>query len=68
MIVDMRFGIVEGEPGIFPDPITRLLRWLARPFRDRTTKDSGTPSTPDLGPVEGAPEDDTSPGSGPTPP
>ncbi len=29
----VRFGIVEGEPGIFPDPIARLLRLLGRPFR-----------------------------------
>jgi hypothetical protein len=26
----VRFGIVEGEPGIFPDPVARLLRWRAR--------------------------------------
>lgn len=23
-------GIVEGEPGIFPDPIARVFVWLAR--------------------------------------
>jgi hypothetical protein len=26
----VRFGIVEGEPGIFPDPVARLLRLRAR--------------------------------------
>lgn len=32
----VRFGIVDGEPGIFPDPIARLLRLFGRPFsRDR---------------------------------
>lgn len=36
----MRFGIVDGEPGIFPDPIARLLRLLGRPFkRDRQKQD-----------------------------
>jgi len=32
----MRFGIVEGEPGIFPDPIARLMRAVARLFGHRT--------------------------------
>lgn len=27
---DVRFGIVEGEPGIFPDPIARFLRRIFR--------------------------------------
>ncbi|MGI8777731.1 MAG: hypothetical protein ACR2LJ_10210 [Acidimicrobiales bacterium] len=31
----MRFGIVEGEPGTFPDPIARLLRAVARLFGHR---------------------------------
>lgn len=31
----VRFGIVDGEPGIFPDPIARLLRLFGRPFRAR---------------------------------
>jgi hypothetical protein len=29
----MRNNIVEGEPGIFPDPIARLLVWIGRLFR-----------------------------------
>jgi hypothetical protein len=33
----MRLGIVEGEPGIFPDPIARFLR---RIFRIRTEGDA----------------------------
>jgi hypothetical protein len=26
----MKFGVVEGEPGIFPDPIARVLRAIGR--------------------------------------
>jgi hypothetical protein len=26
----VRNNIVEGEPGIFPDPIARLLVWIGR--------------------------------------
>jgi hypothetical protein len=26
----MKSGVVEGEPGIFPDPIARLLRAIGR--------------------------------------
>ena len=36
---DVRFGIVEGEPGIFPDPIARLLRLLGRAFSPERQKD-----------------------------
>jgi hypothetical protein len=28
----MRHGIVEGEPGIFPEPIARLFRAIGRLF------------------------------------
>jgi hypothetical protein len=31
----MRVGIVEGEPGIFPDPIARVLRGFGRLFGRR---------------------------------
>lgn len=31
----MRYAIVEGEPGIFPDPVARLLRRLGRLARRR---------------------------------
>jgi hypothetical protein len=32
----MRNNIVEGEPGIFPDPIARLLVWIGRMARRLT--------------------------------
>ncbi len=48
----MRFGIVEGEPGIFPDPIARLLRLLGRPFkRDRQEEN---PAQQEEGPGTGS--------------
>jgi hypothetical protein len=31
----MRYGIVEGEPGIFPDPIARLFRAIGGLFGGR---------------------------------
>jgi hypothetical protein len=31
----MRHNIVEGEPGIFPDPIARFLRWVFGPLSRR---------------------------------
>jgi hypothetical protein len=34
----MRNNIVEGEPGIFPDPIARLLVWIGRQARRLTGK------------------------------
>ena len=39
----MRNGIVEGEPGIFPDPIARFFRWLGRLGRRR---DESPPAPP----------------------
>jgi hypothetical protein len=41
----MRHNIVEGEPGIFPDPIARFFRWVFGPLRRREqgeTKDQET--------------------------
>ena len=35
----MRHGIVEGEPGAFPDPVARLLRKLGNLFRPKKDKD-----------------------------
>jgi hypothetical protein len=29
----VRHNIVEGEPGIFPDPIARFLVWIGRQIR-----------------------------------
>ena len=54
----MQHGIVEGEPGIFPDPIARLMRGIGRLF-DRGKHDA--PPTDETGPTgatdaEGAPE------------
>jgi hypothetical protein len=31
----MKSGVVEGEPGIFPDPIARALRAIGRFFSTR---------------------------------
>lgn len=32
----MKHGIVEGEPGIFPEPVARLMRGIGRIFsRDK---------------------------------
>ena len=36
----MRRNIVEGEPGIFPDPIARFLRWIFGPFGRARHKES----------------------------
>lgn len=46
----MQHGIVEGEPGIFPDPIARLMRGIGRIF-DRGRHDDG----PEAGPPPTAP-------------
>jgi hypothetical protein len=37
----VRRNIVEGEPGIFPDPIARLLVWLGRMVRRLTARKDG---------------------------
>jgi hypothetical protein len=36
----MRHDIVEGEPGIFPDPVARILVWIGRLIRRATGKKS----------------------------
>ncbi|HMG39782.1 MAG TPA: hypothetical protein VK611_00575 [Acidimicrobiales bacterium] len=46
----MQHGIVEGEPGIFPEPIARFMRGIGRIF-DRGKRDA--PPTQEPGP-EGA--------------
>jgi hypothetical protein len=38
----MHHGIVEGEPGIFPDPIARFMRGVGR-FFDRKKRDEQPP-------------------------
>ena len=49
----MQHGIVEGEPGIFPDPIARLMRGIGRIF-DRGRRDD----EPRRGPEPPAPSAD----------
>ena len=47
----MKSGVVEGEPGIFPDPIARLLRAIGRfiaPRRREATKPPEEVETGDL--------------------
>jgi hypothetical protein len=39
----MRRGIVEGEPGIFPDPIARLFVAIARFLRRRAGAEEKAP-------------------------
>jgi len=52
--------IVEGEPGIFPDPVARIMRGIGGLFRRRPTADDAAPSDPpkadDVAPP-GRPED-----------
>ena len=47
---EMRHNIVEGEPGIFPDPIARFLRWVFGPIarsRHEEAHDQPTPERDD---------------------
>jgi hypothetical protein len=48
----MRNGIVEGEPGIFPEPVARFLRAVGNLFNrgekaDDTPRDEGDRPNPD---------------------
>lgn len=52
----MRFGIVEGEPGIFPEPVARVLRRLARPFRARRAESDHTERPDDERQADDAPD------------
>jgi hypothetical protein len=64
----MRHGIVEGEPGIFPDPISRIMRKIGG-FFDRRKDDpeptsdetADTPSTPPDEPAQAADDKPSSP-------
>ena len=38
----MQHGIVEGEPGIFPEPVARIMRGIGRLF----TRDKKPPDPP----------------------
>ena len=52
----MRYGVVEGEPGIFPDPIARCLRAFGR-LMQRGSDERGTPSEPTGDEAKPAPDD-----------
>jgi len=53
--------IVEGEPGIFPDPVARIMRGIGGLFRRTPRADDAAPSDPpradDSAPSD-LPEDD----------
>jgi hypothetical protein len=49
----MKSGVVEGEPGIFPDPIARVLRAIGRFL---TTRRDASEPTEDLE-TDNPPED-----------
>jgi hypothetical protein len=54
------YTIVEGEPGIFPDPVARIMRGVGGLFRRRPARD------PDAAPAADA-DDDPPPEPRPTP-
>jgi hypothetical protein len=43
----MRHNIVEGEPGIFPDPIARFFRWIFGLFGRSRHKETPEGEGPD---------------------
>ena len=55
---DVRFGIVEGDPGIFPDPIALLFRLLGSGFRRKWQKDGAAAAE-----QEQRPDETSAPGS-----
>jgi hypothetical protein len=65
----MRYGIVEGEPGIFPEPIARLFRAIGRLFgRGHRSHDPAPPGagpTGDPGPMDVSDLDPKRPDRGP---
>ena len=46
----MRYGVVEGEPGIFPDPIARCLRAFGRLMRGSDDREQPSGTTNDQPP------------------
>jgi len=56
----MRHGIVEGEPGIFPDPIARLFVAIGRFLRRRIGAEGAEKPPPEsaAGPSPGDPADE----------
>lgn len=56
----MQHGIVEGEPGIFPDPIARFMRGVGRFFDRKKGDDQPRQSaTPPADPTGGPEAPDT---------
>jgi hypothetical protein len=45
----MLHAIVEGEPGIFPDPIARIMRGIGGLFRKREEEQAPAPPPPGPG-------------------
>jgi len=65
----MRYGIVEGEPGIFPDPVARVLRAIGGIFRRGEERDAARQAAADEAdstPGTATRDDDSSPDPGPT--
>ena len=60
----MRCDVVEGEPGIFPEPITRFMRTIGGLFGGgrRQRRDDDRTSTAEVG-GSGEPADPDSPGT-----
>ena len=42
--------IVEGEPGIFPEPVARIMRSIGGLFRRTPSSDAATPEAPTTAP------------------
>ncbi len=65
----VRHNIVEGEPGIFPDPVARILRipsrWFAR-RRSRERPDQPAEAAPDAPAAPESPESPEAPETGDT--
>ena len=57
----VKYGVVEGEPGIFPDPVARLMRAIGGLFsrRERQGQDERPPQDQQQ---SDPPGDDTGPG------
>jgi len=63
----MRNSIVEGEPGIFPDPIARVFvainRWVRRRIGNEQTSSSPPPQSEQSPPSEPSPPERPPPAS-----
>jgi hypothetical protein len=42
----MQHGIVEGEPGIFPEPVARLMRGIGRLLGGKRSEKPAEPAEP----------------------